>query len=83
LKSVDSANGAAAATGGQWHAVEVNAELMRRMRRLTATFNECHRADESLSIEQRHGSTMVLALRPWEAQLFLRLRRGAGTKRFV
>ncbi|MGY6630537.1 MAG: helix-turn-helix domain-containing protein [Wenzhouxiangella sp.] len=60
-----------------------NAELMRRMRRLTETFNECHRADENLPGDQRHGTTMVLALRPWEAQVFERLRRRPNTKRFA
>lgn len=60
-----------------------NAELMRRMQRLTDMFNKCHRTDESLPIDQRHGSTLVLALRPWEAQVFQRLRREPDTKRFA
>lgn len=59
-----------------------NAELMRRMSRLVDTFTECRRADEGLPIDERHGSTLVLALRPWEAEVFERLRRAPDTKYF-
>ncbi|MBB5210974.1 helix-turn-helix domain-containing protein [Microbulbifer hydrolyticus] len=52
-----------------------NAELMRRMDRLLEQFHELHDADTSLALDERFGSSLMVALRPWELQHFSRLRR--------
>lgn len=52
-----------------------NAELMRRMDRLLEQFHELHEADTSLALDERFGSSLMVALRPWELQHFSRLRR--------
>src|SRR6056297_3294281 len=59
-----------------------NADIIRRMRRLAAEVNERHTQDKNLPDNQRHGTTLVLAMRPWEAEVFQRLRREPGRKTF-
>jgi transcriptional regulator with XRE-family HTH domain len=51
------------------------AELIARMRKLAADFAEMHRGDLALPLRQRHGSSMLLATRPWEPRAFRALRR--------
>lgn len=51
------------------------AELIARMRNLAAQFEEMHRDDLALAIGQRHGTSVLLAVRPWEPKLFRALRR--------
>ena len=51
------------------------AELIARMRNLAAEFEEMHRDDLALAIGQRHGTSVLLAVRPWEPKLFRALRR--------
>jgi transcriptional regulator with XRE-family HTH domain len=51
------------------------AELIARMRKLAAEFEEMHRDDLGLAIGQRHGTSVLLAARPWEPKIFLALRR--------
>jgi len=51
------------------------AELIARMRKLAAEFEEMHRDDLALVIGQRHGTSLLLAVRPWEPKLFRALRR--------
>ena len=51
------------------------AELIARMRKLAADFAEMHRGDLALPLKQRHGSSMLLATRPWEPRAFRALRR--------
>jgi AcrR family transcriptional regulator len=52
------------------------AELKTQMRKLAADFAELHRDDVSLPLAQRHGSSAMLAIRPWEPRAFRALRRG-------
>ena len=41
-------------------------ELIGRMRKLAAEFAEMHRDDLALPLPQRHGTSVLLAIRPWE-----------------
>ncbi len=56
-----------------------NAVLQRRMQRLASEFTELNNDDANLSLEQRHGTTMVLALRKWEYGVFAKLKRREKT----
>jgi hypothetical protein len=51
------------------------AELIARMRRLAAEFADMHRADLRLPKPKRHGTSLLLAIRPWEPRAFRALRR--------
>lgn len=59
-----------------------NATLRRKMERLVAEFNELHEEDASLPLESRFGSSILVALRPWELGVFQKHRREPGTKVF-
>ncbi len=47
-----------------------NAEFQKRMRRLAKEFSDISATDKALPFEERHGSTLVLALRSWNFSLF-------------
>ncbi|MEM1111933.1 MAG: helix-turn-helix transcriptional regulator [Pseudomonadota bacterium] len=59
-----------------------NAEMARRMERLIADFNELHVEDAALPLEERFGTSLLVAMRPWEFGFFNELRREPGEKRF-
>lgn len=59
-----------------------NEEIRRRMEKLAMEFNLLHREDETLPLDQRFGSSLVLAMRPWEVQVFDALRREPNNKKF-
>jgi len=59
-----------------------NAELMKKMDRLLEQFDELHDADTSLALDERYGSSLMVALRPWELRHFSRLRRSDREKVF-
>ena len=59
-----------------------NATLMKKMERLVAEFNELHDEDAGLPLEERFGSSILVALRPWEFGFFRKLRRTSDEKRF-
>lgn len=59
-----------------------NEEIQRRLERLAQEFNQLHREDEALPLEQRFGTSMVLAMRPWEVGVFDALRREPNRKKF-
>ncbi len=52
-----------------------NARLQRKMERLVAEFNELADEETVVPLAQRHGTTMVLAVRKWEYGLFAKYRR--------
>lgn len=54
---------------------QANAELQRRLRCLAADFNQAHLDDLQHPLDQRAGTTLMLALRPWEPSVFEQLRR--------
>ena len=51
------------------------AEVTARMRRIASEFGELHAADRALPLSERHGASMLLAIRPWEPREFRALRR--------
>ncbi len=51
------------------------AELIARLRAVAADFAEMHRDDRALPLGQRHGTSVLLATRPWELRAFRALRR--------
>ena len=59
-----------------------NATMMKKMERLVAEFNELHDEDAGLPLEERFGSSILIALRPWEFGHFRELRRNSEAKIF-
>jgi len=51
------------------------AELIVRLRRTARELAELHRDDVALPMSGRHGTSMLLAVRPWEPRAFRALRR--------
>jgi DNA-binding Xre family transcriptional regulator len=47
-----------------------NAELQRRLKRLAREFDLLNNDDAALDLKQRHGTTLVLAMRGWQYGLF-------------
>jgi transcriptional regulator with XRE-family HTH domain len=50
-------------------------ELIVRLRRTAREFAELHRDDLALPMPERHGTSLLLAVRPWEPRAFRALRR--------
>jgi len=59
-----------------------NAILNKRMERLAQEFRQFHDDDKSLPLDERFGSSMVLAIRPWELAAFESLRRKQDLREF-
>lgn len=59
-----------------------NAELARKLKQLATEFGELHQADQSEPLAQRFGSSLLIALRPWEPAVFASLRRSRNLKQF-
>ncbi|MFB3077638.1 MAG: hypothetical protein ACE1Y4_06485, partial [Lysobacterales bacterium] len=47
-----------------------NAEFRRKMERLAREFDVLNQEDNGLPFDQRHGYTVLLALRDWRYRLF-------------
>jgi DNA-binding Xre family transcriptional regulator len=62
--------------------VRVSAEgriaLLRRLEQLAREYDEQHRADSRLPLEERNALSVLLAVRYWEPALFKKLRRERG-----
>jgi len=54
---------------------EGNAEIIRKMQHLAKEMNEMSVESESLPLEQRYGTSLMMAIRPWEIKVFTELRR--------
>ncbi|MCW8994277.1 MAG: helix-turn-helix transcriptional regulator [Psychromonas sp.] len=52
-----------------------NAEIQKKMLKLGTEFAECRNEDAALKMDQKHGTTMVLALRKWDSSLFDEIRK--------
>ncbi len=50
-----------------------NGQMQKNMERLVREFNEVMQQDASLPMSEKHGTTMVLAIRHWQYQLFSEL----------
>jgi transcriptional regulator with XRE-family HTH domain len=51
------------------------AELIGELRRVARDFAQRHRSDLGLPLPQRFGTSLLVALRPWELRAFSQLRR--------
>lgn len=52
-----------------------NARFQERLLRVIQEFAEAHRQDAELPLSDRHGTCLLIALRPWELPAFSALRR--------
>ncbi|GAA3940769.1 helix-turn-helix transcriptional regulator [Litoribacillus peritrichatus] len=59
-----------------------NRLLQEKIIRLVDEFNERHSIDEELPIEERFGSSMLIAIRHWEPEFFEKKRNRPDTRRF-
>ena len=59
-----------------------NAALINKIRKLAEEFNTFHDDDSSLPLADRYGTSMVLAIRPWEFNAFESLRKPGNQKSF-
>ena len=57
-----------------------NQQFQKRMARLADEFNELNKADLSLPLDERHGTTAVIAVRQWHFEMFDQYKRRASTK---
>lgn len=57
-----------------------NAAVQQRMRRLREEFSELHHEDLALPLDQRVGTTLLIALRPWGLESFERMRREGSSR---
>ncbi len=63
--------------------VESNTAMHKHMTRLKQQFSQLSEQDQFLPMEQKHGTTLVMGLRPWELALFTAFRRSESNKNFV
>jgi transcriptional regulator with XRE-family HTH domain len=59
-----------------------NVEIIRKIRRITADFSELNREDQAEAPSQRFGTSLIVAMRPWEPVVFTHLRRNRSRKVF-
>jgi len=59
-----------------------NAVMMKKLERLLAQFGELHEDDAGLPREERFGTSILLAMRPWELGVFKQFRRNPDEKQF-
>ena len=59
-----------------------NAEIIRKMQQLAREMTEMTRESENLPLEQRFGTSLMMAIRPWEIEVFKDLRRATDERQF-
>jgi len=52
-----------------------SAELIDRLRRLSESFERCAIRDRNVPLDQRHGTTLLVAIRPWLFDAFTQFER--------
>ncbi len=52
-----------------------NAEIIKKMQHLAKELSDMNLESESLPLEQRFGTSLMMAIRPWEIEVFKELRR--------
>jgi len=52
-----------------------NAVVQQHMRRLEAEFTELHNQDAELPLEDRFGTSLLVAVRPWAPEIFRKMQR--------
>jgi hypothetical protein len=61
---------------------EANAEIVRKMQHLAQEMHQMNVESESLPLEQRFGTSLMMAIRPWEIKVFSELRRCSDQRVF-
>ena len=59
-----------------------NQEMIKKAQRLIQDFNHCHSDDEALPLDERFGTSLIFAMRPWELEAFEQLRREEDNRKF-
>ena len=59
-----------------------NAEIIRKMQHLAKEMYDMNLESETLPLDQRFGTSLMMAIRPWEIQVFRELRKVADTREF-
>jgi transcriptional regulator with XRE-family HTH domain len=59
-----------------------NAVIQHHMRRLEAEFTELHNQDLRLPLEERFGTSLLVAMRPWVPDMFKKMQRRPAQKVF-
>ncbi len=61
---------------------EANAQMQQKLQRLAQDFRNLHQEDQGLPLADRFGTSLVLAIRPWELEVFRQYRRAEKEKKF-
>lgn len=61
---------------------DANAEIIRKIKRLAEDAHELRDDSESLPLSERFGCSLIMAIRPWEVNVFNQLRRVPNAKKF-
>lgn len=59
-----------------------NAVIQQHMRRVEAEFTELHNQDASLPLDERFGTSLLVAMRPWMPEVFKKMQRKSTQKLF-
>ena len=59
-----------------------NAEIIRRIKRLADEAHDLREDSEALPLSERFGCSLIMAIRPWEVEVFDKLRRVPNEKKF-
>jgi DNA-binding Xre family transcriptional regulator len=59
-----------------------NAEIIKKIQHLAQEMNDMNIESESLPLEQRFGTSLMMAIRPWEINVFEELRRAPDNRAF-
>ena len=59
-----------------------NAEIIRKIKRLADDANDLREDSEVLPLSKRFGCSLIMAIRPWEVEVFDKLRRVPNEKKF-
>jgi DNA-binding Xre family transcriptional regulator len=59
-----------------------NAVIQQYMRRLEAEFTELHNQDANLPLDDRFGTSLLIAMRPWMPRVFRKMLRKTAAKAF-
>jgi DNA-binding Xre family transcriptional regulator len=59
-----------------------NAVVQQHMRRLESEFTALHNQDAKLPLDERFGTSLLIAIRPWVPDVFKKMQRKPGQKPF-
>ena len=60
-----------------------NTEMQRRIKKLAISFDDLHKENEQEILSDKFGTSLVVAMRPWDIDLFDQLRKPDAKKVFV